>query len=362
MEQSQIQSLIQRIAPKYKPVWEQKSQEDQIALAQYFLPHRSAKAVIGPTRPRVIKWYCPFACQKDFPSGHRYCINVYTGCDHKCIYCYAIGYEPESANCKRSFEHLLEKDMDDLELFDVPPAPVHLSNSTDPFQPLEEQFGHTKYALEQIFMHRQRFTTVTILTKNPLLAVQLGYIDLFQQLLGSPNRRPGFVMEVSLAFWRESARKIYDPGAPTVKERMEGIRRLRDADIPVVLRIDPLFPHSPITGHPVKNIADFGLPEAHTIDDLENLISFASEANVLHLVYSTAKIVQPRGRKLSEIMIKLRSVYQACAAPEKLIWHGGSWRLPFSIAEQRIVQPFLEICRSYGVKVNYCKQNLIETP
>ena len=164
IDEKQAMLLINRIDSKYKAVWEGCSISAQIALAQYFLPHSSRKPVIGPTRPRIVKWYCPFASQQDFPTGHRYCINVYAGCDHKCTYCYAAGYEPESANPKKSFEKFIGMDMDDLERFDVPPAPVHLSNSTDPFQPLEKEFGHTRYALEQILEHRHRFTTVTILT------------------------------------------------------------------------------------------------------------------------------------------------------------------------------------------------------
>ena len=366
-------AFVNRINKKFMPVWENRSREDKIALAKYFLPHRSSKPVLGPTRPRVVKWYCPFASQKDFPTGHRYCINVYAGCDHKCTYCYAAGYEPESANTKKSFEKHIGMDMNDLERFDVPPAPVHLSNSTDPFQPLEKEFGHTRYALEQILKHRHRFTTVTILTKNPLMPVQLGYVDLFKQFIELPydhpkceefNQKqfPGFVIEVSLAFWQETARDAYDQGAPTVEQRVEGIRALHVAGIPLVLRIDPLFPRSPITDHPLKTMADFGLPEAQTIDDLDNLVSFASDIEVRHIVYSASKIVQPRGRKLSEAVRTLRSIYETFAAPEKLVWRGGSWRLPPSIVQDKVIQPFLEICQRHGVKAKFCKQNLIETP
>jgi len=281
-------------------------------------------------------------------------------------------YEPEKASAKANFEKLIRKDMDDLEIFDVPPAPVHLSNSTDPFQPLEKRFGHTRYTLEQILEHRRRFTTVTLLTKNPLLPVQFGYIELFKALLDhqpdhsmyKDSRRhwPGFVIEVSLAFWQETARIAYEPGAPTVKQRIEGIRALHRAGIPLVLRIDPLFPRSPITANPIKNMADFGLPEAHTLEDLDNLISFAKEVDVKHIVYSAAKITQPRYRKLSKIMATLKKLYQVYAAPEKLIWQGGSSRLPFDVINQRIVNPFLEICHKHGVKAKFCKQNLIETP
>jgi len=128
-------------------------------MALYFLPHGSKKPTLCPTRPRVVKWYCPFASQRHFPSGHRYCVNVYTGCSHACEYCYAASYEPAAAGVKRDFARSLDKDLADLERFDVPPAPIHLSNSTDPFQPLERDAGHARLALWRILDHRGRFTT-----------------------------------------------------------------------------------------------------------------------------------------------------------------------------------------------------------
>lgn len=366
-------ALAARVDGQFRPVWDGRPPTEQAALARYFLPHRSAKPTLVPTRPRLVKWYCPFASQREFPSGHRYCINVYTGCAHQCVYCYAMTYEPDHAGAKQRFEQLLAGDMDDLEHFDVPPAPVHLSNSTDPFQPLEQTTGHTRCALEQILAHRKRFTTVTILTKNPLRPVTLGYIDLFKALGSLPSnhprhdefarkRLPGFVVEVSLAFWREEARAAYDPGAPSVEARIEGLRALHEAGIPLVLRIDPLFPRSPLAARPSKTMGDFGLPEPQTLDDLENLVAFAKAIAARHVVYSPAKIVQPRRRKLGEMMRAMRGVYEAMAAPAKLVFHGGSWRLPDSIARAEVVRPFLDTCRDKGMAAKYCKQNLIETP
>ncbi len=368
----QLNQLIDRVNPKFRPVWNGRSPRDQAALAAYFLPHKSSKPVIEPTRPRVVKWYCPFASQDDFPSGHRYCINVYTGCSHGCVYCYAAAYEPDTASAKARFERLVDKDMEDLERFDVPAAPVHLSNSTDPFQPLEGRFGHTRYALERIIAYRNRFTTVVILTKNPLLPVRLGYIDLLKELASIPSDHPkseefsqeglpGFLMEVSLAFWKEDRRAAYDPSAPTVEERIEGIRALGEADIHLALRIDPLFPCSPVTSEPLRSMQDFGLPEAQTMEDLGNLVELARQAKVRHVIYSPAKIVQPRGRKLCDRMRALRAVYEAMARPSKLVFRGGSWRLPQDVANAQIASPFLEICKAKDVPAKHCRQNLIET-
>ena len=365
--------LAAKLDEKYRPAWDVYSPEEQAALATYFLPHNSQKPVLGPTRPRIVKWYCPFAAQCDFPSGHRYCINVYTGCAHECAYCYATSYSPIQASAKPAFKRLIVKDMDDLVRFDVPAAPVHISNSTDPFQPLEEQHQHAKFALEQILLHRRCFTTVTILTKNPLRPVRLGYVDLFKELGSLPrnhprrddldcNHLPKFVVEVSLAFWREDACRTYDRHAPSVVERIDGLRALREAGIPLVLRIDPLFPHTPLTNGSARSFEDFGLMEPQTLDDLEQLAALANELDVRHVVYSVAKITQPRGRKLSDMMQAMREFYRGCATPEKLDFHGGSWRLPINKSQALVVRPFLEICNRYGVRAKYCKQNLTETP
>jgi DNA repair photolyase len=362
-----------RIDPKYRPAWDGKSAEHQLAMSRYFLPHRSRKAALSPSRPRVVKWYCPFADQREFPSGHRYCINIYAGCGHRCEYCYAAAYAPTEPSAKTDFERMLRQDMADLERFDVPPAPVHLSNSTDPFQPLEARLGHARLGLEQVLEHRNRFTTVTVLTKNPLLPIRLGYTGLLRSLAELPTShprqdefartgRPGLCVEVSLAFWRDEARAAYEPSAPSVEDRIEGVRALRAAAVPVVLRIDPLFPRSPLRDDLPRSLADFGLTEAQMLDHLAALVRLAKEVGIAHVVYSSAKIVQPRARPLSATMCAMRKAYGFMASPGKLVVRGGAWRLPADVANSRIVAPFLEICRNEGVPASHCKHNLLETP
>jgi len=364
-------ALAAKVDTKYRPVFDAAVEKDRAALAWYFLPHRSAKAVVGVSRPRMLKWYCPFADQRDFPTGHRYCINVYIGCSHGCEYCYAASYEPHEAGCKKNFERGLLRDLADLEEYDVLPAPVHLSNSTDPFQPLEAQVSQTKFALEQILKSRHRFTSVVLLTKNPTIAASDKYLPLLQALNELPadhpqrakfvrDNLPGLRLEVSLAFWRDEARAVFDPGAPSVAERIEAIRTVRQAGIPVVLRIDPLLPRSPLP-HGVR-FADFGLAQPQTPADLESLVAFAREVGVMHIVYSVAKIVQPRFKPMSDLMQRLKLLYERIAAPGKLIFRGGSWRLPDALLHQHVVEPFLDVCRRREVPALFCKQNLIITP
>jgi DNA repair photolyase len=366
-----LDERIGRIDDRFRAVWQGKPLGYQEALARYFLPGKSKKAVLCPTRPRLLKWYCPFARQEAFPSGHRYCINVYTGCAHGCQYCYAAAYEPLTAGIKRDFGKMLAKDLLDLEACDMPPAPVHLSNSTDPFQPLEAQAGHTRLALEGILARRRYFTSVVILTKNPKMIVDLGYSDLLRQLGRLPRDHarydgfdgrvnPAVLVEVSLAFWREEARRLYDPGAPSIDDRKDGLYRLREAGVPLVLRIDPLFPRAPL-GNRSGGYQDYGLAEPQTFDDLEQLVLLARELDVRHVVYSPAKIVQPRMRQLSPVMRAMRAVYQDVSAPGRPLFRGGSLRLPPDI-QTAVTAPLNDLCRRYGVRAKCCRQNLIETP
>jgi DNA repair photolyase len=329
-QSTSMSDVIERIHPAFRQVWIQRPPKEQAALANYFLPHRSTRALLKPTRPRILKWYCPFADQETFPSGHRYCINVYTGCSHNCEYCYAT-YEPRAANAKQEFRKKLLRDIEDLEHFGVPPAPVHLSNSTDPFQPLEVKRQDTRFALERIRDSRMRFTTVTILTKNPTLAAEIGCLSLLKSLselprehtaygkLG-PGHLPALCVEVSLAFWRDEACSFYDHGAPPVAVRVTGLETLRDSGILLVLRIDPLFPRS----GPDVSLPDFGIPEAQTLTDLESLIKLAKSLGVRHVVYSPVKIVQSRTGPLSVPMQALREVYRRLAGASRLVFRGGS--------------------------------------
>lgn len=363
--------LASRVHRKYGPMFDDLPERDRAALAFYFLPHRSKKDVLEVTRPRVIKWYCPFADQRAFPSGHRYCINVYTGCQHECRYCYAAGYASRQASCKSTFRADLVKDLDALDAYDVPPAPVHISNSTDPLQPLKLEHRHALFTLEKLAQRRHRFTTVTVLTKNPAILADQLYIRVLHELNRLPTdhpRRewfkekghPPLRVECSLAFHDDQSRKLLDPAAPSVESRMTAIRFLRQENIPVFVRLDPLFPRDPLSGG--KSMSDFELPVIQPMADLESLVRFAQEVGVDHLVYSIAKITRPRFGSLQPIMEKMKRLYEYLAREQPLVCRGGSWRLPANVAGPLVVEPFLNLCRDYSIEAKMCKANLISTP
>ncbi|NQU23244.1 MAG: hypothetical protein HQ567_18345 [Candidatus Nealsonbacteria bacterium] len=363
--------LASLVHHKYSSVFDDLPERDRAALAFYFLPHGSKKDVLEVTRPRVIKWYCPFADQRAFPSGHRYCINVYTGCQHECRYCYAAGYASRQPACKNTFRADLVKDLDALDAYDVPPAPVHISNSTDPLQPLELEHRHSLYTLDKLAQRRHRFTTVTVLTKNPAILTDQRYIQVLHELnqlsVDHPRREwfkenghPPLRVECSLAFHNDESRKVLDPAAPSVESRMAAILFLSQENIPVVVRIDPLFPRDPLPGG--KVMSEFDLPDIQPMADLESLVRFAREVGTAHLVYSIAKITRPRFGGLPQVMEKMKRVYEYLSQEQPLVWRGGSWRLPADVAGPLVVEPFLNLCGRYSIEAKMCKANLISTP
>ncbi|MDD5459361.1 MAG: hypothetical protein PHF37_08220 [Phycisphaerae bacterium] len=109
-------------------------------------------------------------------------------------------------------------------------------------------------------------------------------------------------------------------------------------------------------------LEEFGLPDAQSLDKLQTLISFARKYGLMHIVYSAAKIVSSRYKPMPQAITNLKDVYELLNAPDKLIFRGGSWRLPPTVAQKYIIEPFIKICDSYGMKTYFCKQNLLLTP
>ena len=111
-------------------------------------------------RNHVISLYDPFAQRKTFPAGRRWCVNVYTGCAFHCKYCYTHNYIRNSTEprVKKGFIAKLEKDIAEIRQLGLHPAPIHISNSTDPCQPLEREHGNTLHVLKTIRDNRGCFS------------------------------------------------------------------------------------------------------------------------------------------------------------------------------------------------------------
>ncbi len=90
--------------------------------------------------------------------------NPYTGCDHRCVYCYASSYIPKFFECKpkKDLTGRLEREAAKLngEL-------ISISNSSDPYPNLERELGLTRKCLEILTKQKCK---IQIITKSDIVA------------------------------------------------------------------------------------------------------------------------------------------------------------------------------------------------
>lgn len=308
---------------------------------------------------RIIGLYDPFADQDEFPSGRRWCVNVYTGCSFSCKYCYTISYIAEAFHprVKKDFEKKLKKDLKDIKEFSLHPAPIHISNSTDPLQPLEKVHKHTLLLLSELKKNRELFTTITILTKNPAILCGSDYINVIKSL---STKDHFFQVEVTCPFYNDDTRRFFEPGAPPVQSRLDAIRQLREQGIRVALRIDPIFPRDPLPKDFFEkpSLKDYGAPQSQTDEDFEQLIRFASDVKCSRIIISPLKLTTDRLNKSELIPVYLKLF--AAANKGRAIKKGAAFRLPWELYCYWREKP-LQVADSLGMPLIYCKKNLIET-
>jgi DNA repair photolyase len=179
-------------------------------------------------------------------------INPYKGCEHGCIYCFA---RPTHAYLNLSpgldFETRIFRKPDAPELLraelsakNYKPATIQLGINTDAYQPIERTERLTRRILEVLaeFAH-----PVGILTKSALIQRDI-------DILG-PMAAKGLVKTgVSVTTMDPEMARIMEPRAATPRRRIETIRSLKSAGIPVFVMSAPIIPG--LTCHELENILE----------------------------------------------------------------------------------------------------------
>jgi DNA repair photolyase len=179
-----------------------------------------------------------------------YVINPYIGCQHGCTYCYAQFMkrftrhkEPwgEFVDVKINAPDLLER-----EISKKPLGRVWISGVCDPYQPLETRYELTRRCLEILV---QRDWPVTIQTKSPLVLRDVKLL------------READEIEVGLTVTTgdERARRLFEPNAPPIKERIKALEELHLAGIKTYAMIAPILPGAEELADALKGKVDYVL-------------------------------------------------------------------------------------------------------
>jgi DNA repair photolyase len=205
--------------------------------------------------------------------GMAYSMNMYQGCEHGCIYCYARNsHEFWGYSAGLDFERriLVKKDAPKLlEAFlkckSWEAYPIIMSGNTDCYQPAEKKFEITRQCLEVFLKYKH---PVGIITKNALI---LRDLDLLKAL----SKDNLVNVNVSITSLSETTRRILEPRTATIKKRLETVKVLSDNGIPVNVMLAPIIPS--INSHEIlpmaKAVSEAGaLSIGHTIVRLNGAI------------------------------------------------------------------------------------------
>ncbi len=167
-------------------------------------------------------------------------INPYKGCEHGCVYCFArpthsyLGLSPgldfeTKIFSKPEAARLLREE---LRHPGYRCEVIALGANTDPYQPAERDLKITRAVLEVLWEHRH---PVGVVTKSSLVLRDL-------DLLASMARENLAAVFVSITTLDRDLARTMEPRAAAPHRRLETIRALREAGVPIGVLASPMIP------------------------------------------------------------------------------------------------------------------------
>ena len=249
-------------------------------------------------------------------------MNLYRGCQHGCIYCYA---RSTCYQMKHAFEDI-EVKANAITLFEKSlkskrqSCMIGTGAMSDPYIPLELKYGHMRKSLELIERYGYG---VAIQTKSDLI---LRDLDILKKI----NQKTKCVVQMTLTTYDEALCKIIEPHVATTKRRVEVLNIMRDAGIPTVVWLDPILPF----------IND-------TKENLEGIMSYCNEAKVYGVLCFGFGLTLREGnreyfyQKLDEHFPGLKEEY--------IKRYGNAYEVN-SPHNRELMQNFKALCKAYHIK------------
>lgn len=257
----------------------------------------------------------------------KYGFNPYTGCPYRCRYCYITSYIPRAFEC-RPKENLVARVERDLRHIDRRRV-ISMSNSSDPYPPHEEKMKLTRSCLKIFMRYGCRLLVVT---KSDLVARD---VDLLSRMRSA--------VSITITTLDLNLSRKLEPNAPSPQRRLKAVEKLARENIPVALRLDPIFPS--------------------LNEEVENLVQAAAERGVEHVTSSTFKPRPDSWRRMSETfpetMEKLESLYFRQGKK-----HRNCWYLPRAIRRE-LMNRAKRACEKLSLTFAPCREgfnDLITAP
>jgi DNA repair photolyase len=189
--------------------------------------------------------------KNDSPDvGFTYGINPYRGCEHGCAYCYARPtheYLGMSAGLDFESKIIVKETAPELLRAELmkpkwKPEAITVSGNTDCYQPIERKLQITRRCLEVMAEFRN---PVAIITKNRLVTRD-------KDILSDLARDHAVKVFISVTTLDPKLCGKLEPRTSRPQARLDAVRELTEAGIPVGVMMAPLIPG--LTDHEIPNI------------------------------------------------------------------------------------------------------------
>ena len=207
------------------------------------------KTVITPETAKSI------ISRNDSPDiPFRYSVNPYRGCEHGCIYCFArpshayLGLSPGLDFETRLFAKVNAPELLRAELSrpgfqtDI----ISIGVNTDAYQPCERKYLLTRQLLEIASEFNQ---PVALITKSALIERDIN-------ILQSLSARNLVHATISITTTDHHISRYLEPRTAAPARRMQTVKRLAAAGIPVGINVAPVIPF--LTDHELETLLETG--------------------------------------------------------------------------------------------------------
>ncbi|MDO4628105.1 MAG: radical SAM protein [Planctomycetia bacterium] len=172
------------------------------------------------------KNFTAIGCLSGIPT-----VNLSAGCAHECVYCYTKGYSfYPSEGVVRVYRNSAQKIRDELSRKRQLPRRVYFSPSSDIFQPVTEI---QEIACEIFQILLERGIEIVFLSKGVIPDALWSILEKYAYRIFA---------QVGLISVNEAIRRIFEPHAATVAQRLAQIERLNAVGIRTTVRLDPILP------------------------------------------------------------------------------------------------------------------------
>ena len=235
-----------RTTDGWEPSAEQASEDDELPPLRTTLTRDATRTILARnTSP-------------DVPFDRS--INPYRGCEHGCIYCFARpthAYLGLSPGLDFETKILFKPDAAKLLVAELASPKyrcdvVAMGTNTDPYQPVERELKVTRQILRVLSDFNN---PVGIVTKNHLVTRDI-------DILGDMARRNLAEVFLSVTTLDRDLARAMEPRASAPYRRLEAIRRLAEAGVPVGVMTAPMIPG--LNDHEMESILEAAMDAGAT--------------------------------------------------------------------------------------------------